>query len=177
MDLYLEIIKLHRYFESSVHLSYFSCLKCLLWFLNRSLNGVSEALIVFPDKTITAPITEYITNLWPIKHKKSTDRKYFYFCLLTEKNSQWTVCFSPEKHKLLKVIKDEKRGCEIKRYKTAEGNDILITDFTSIKKLTLDFSQPTHNAVFRKIWNEVTKIIKFVINQRHFSKTNKFWLP
>ena len=103
------------------------------------------------DKTITAPITEYITNLSLIKHKISTDRKYFDFRLLTEEKSERTVCFSPEKHKLLKVIKDEKSGCEIKRYKRTERNDILITDFTSIKKLKLDFTQPVHNAVFQEI--------------------------
>ena len=50
-----------------------------------------------------------------------------------------------------KVIKDEKSGCEIKRYKRTERNDILITDFTSIKKLKLDFTQPVHNAVFQEI--------------------------
>ena len=87
----------------------------------------------FSDKTIAAPITGYITNLSPIKHKISTDRRYFDFRLLTEEKSERTVCFSPEKHQLLKVIKDEKSGCEMNRYKRTERNDILITDFTSSK--------------------------------------------
>ena len=59
--------------------------------------------------------------------------------------------FSPEKHKLFKVIKDEKSGCEIRRYERTEQNDVLITDFTSIKKLKLDFTQSVHNAVLQEI--------------------------
>ena len=114
------------------------------------MNGVSEALF-FSDKSIAAPIIGYITNLSPIKHKISIDRKYFDFHLLTEEKSERTVYFSPEKHKLLKVIKDEKSGRDIKRYKRIERNNILITDFTSIKKLKLDFPQPVHNAFFQEI--------------------------
>ena len=105
----------------------------------------------FSDKTITAPITGHITNLSPIKHKISTDRKYFDFRLLTEEKSEQTVCFSPGNNKLLKVIKDEKSSREIKRYKRTERTDILINDFTSIKKLKLDFTQPVHKAVFQEI--------------------------
>ena len=61
------------------------------------------------------------------------------------------MCFSPEKHKLLKVIKSEKSGCEIKRYKRTERTDNLISDFTSIKKSKLNFTQPVHNAIFQEI--------------------------
>ena len=43
------------------------------------------------------------------------------------------MCFSLEKHKLLKVIEQEKAGCEIKQFKRTEQNDILITDYTSTK--------------------------------------------
>ena len=36
--------------------------------------------------------------------------------------------FSPEKHKLLKVIEQKNDGCEIKRFQKTERNDSLITD-------------------------------------------------
>ena len=67
---------------------------------------------------------------------------------LTQENSVW---FSPEKHKLLKDIEQEKAGCEIKQFKGTERNEILITDYTSIKKMKLGFMQPIHNAVFQEI--------------------------
>ena len=74
----------------------------------------------------------------------STDRKYFDFRLLTEEKSERIV-------KLLKVIKDEKSGCEIKCYRRTERNDILVTDFTSIKKSKLNFTPPVHDVVFQEI--------------------------
>ena len=135
------------------------------------MNGVSEALF-FSDKSIAAPITVYITNLSPIKYKISTDRKYFNFHLLTEEKSERIVCFSPEKHKLLKVIKDEKSDREIKRYKRIERNNILITDFTSIKKLKLDFPQPVHNAGFQEISTVENELsLSDVVNVKEISTT------
>ena len=64
----------------------------------------------------------------------STKKKCFDFRSLTQENSEQTVHFSPEKHKLLKVIEQENAGSEIKRFKRTERNDILVTDCTSIKK-------------------------------------------
>ena len=61
------------------------------------------------------------------------------------------MCFSPEKHKLLKVIEQENAGSEIKQFKRTKRNDILISDCTSIEKMKVDFTQSIHNAVFQKI--------------------------
>ena len=61
------------------------------------------------------------------------------------------MCFSPEKQKLLKVTEQERAGSEIKRFKRTEPNDILITDYISIKKMKLNFTQPIRNAVFQEI--------------------------
>ena len=84
----------------------------------------SYEYLVFSDRTIsTLQITNgYITNLSPAKHKVSTKKKYFDFQLLTEEKSERILCFSPEKHKLLKVIEQENDGCEIKRFKRTERN-------------------------------------------------------
>ena len=69
-----------------------------------NLSMHSYEYLIFSDKTISTPITGYITNLSPIKHKVSTNKRYFDIQLLTQENWERTVCFSPEKHKLLKVI-------------------------------------------------------------------------
>ena len=45
------------------------------------------------------------------------------------------MCFSPEKLKLLKVIKQENEDCEIKRFKRTEQKDILKSDHDSFRKL------------------------------------------
>ena len=44
------------------------------------------------------------------------------------------VRFPPKKHKCLKFIEQENKGCEIKWFKRTELHDILITDYTCIKK-------------------------------------------
>ena len=103
----------------------------------------SYEYLIFSDKIISTPLTGYIRNLSPIKYKVSTNKKHFDFRLLTEKKSEQTVCFLPEKHKLLKVIEQENEGCKIKRFRRTECNDTLITDSTSIKKkkMKLGFSR------------------------------------
>ena len=67
-----------------------------------------------------------------------------------EERSERPACFSPDKHKLLKVIEQENDSCEIKWFEKTESNDILITDYTTIKRMKLDFMQPIYNAVFQK---------------------------
>ena len=71
------------------------------------------------------------------------------------------MCFSPEKHKLLKVIEQENAGSEIKQFKRTKRNDILISDCTSIKKMKVDFTQSIHNAVFQKILTVEYKLSLF----------------
>ena len=80
----------------------------------------------------------------------STNKKYFHVRLLTEENSKQKTCFSQEKRRLLKVIEQENAGCEIKWLKRTKQNDILITDYNSIKEMKLDFMQPMKNAVFQE---------------------------
>ena len=54
------------------------------------------------------------------------------------------MCFSPEKHKLFTTVaqEGESNGLEIKRFKSAPQNkDIIITDFSSAKKIELTFEK------------------------------------
>ena len=122
------------------------------------LSSHSNEYSFFSDKTISTPLTGYITNLSQIEHKMLNNKKYFDFQLLTKEQSNRTVCFSPENYKLLKVIEQENDGCEIKHFKSTERDEILLSDYTSIKKMELNFMQPIHNAVFQeksKVENEL----------------------
>ena len=38
----------------------------------------------------------------------------------------------------------------VKRLKSTERDEILLTDYTSMKKMKLNFMQPIHNAVFQE---------------------------
>ena len=83
-----------------------------------NLSRHSNEYLFLSDKTISTPLTGYITNLSQIKHKVLTNKNYFDFQLLTEEQSERTVCFSPENCKLLKVIEQENDGCEtFKKYR------------------------------------------------------------
>ena len=55
--------------------------------------------------------------------------------MLTEKKVQRSVWFYPEKRQGLVSIQKEKEGSDLERFKRTERNDILVTDYTSIKKL------------------------------------------
>ena len=43
--------------------------------------------------------------------------------------------------KLETTVSEHDNGCEIKRFKRSNSNDIIITDFTSIRKKTLEFKK------------------------------------
>lgn len=67
-------------------------------------------------------------------------RKYFDFMLHTEDNVQRGVCFSPEKHELMHSIENSSSGCVLKKVKFS-NNDILVTDYSSVKKADLKFNK------------------------------------
>ena len=50
----------------------------------------------------------------------------------------------------MRAIEQKFPGYEIKGFSRTERNDFLITDYTSIKKVKLDVTQPIHNAVFQE---------------------------
>ena len=51
------------------------------------------------------------------------------------------VSFSQEKHKLIKTLNDTDDGCQIKKAKLSETNDILLTDYTTVKKVSPTFTK------------------------------------
>lgn len=54
------------------------------------------------------------------------------------------MCFSPEKRNLFSEIStsEDGSGCEIKKYKRGNGDDIIINDWSSVKKAKLSFTAP-----------------------------------
>ena len=98
----------------------------------------------------------YVANISPIKTaRKDSKRKYFDFDLITYGSKERTVCFSPEKHPLLQYIQKEKTGCELKKFKRSDNSDIMITDFTSVRKLEPDFP----NVEFKPEFESISKVI------------------
>lgn len=105
-----------------------------------------------PKKRLDNSIVGYVTNVSPIKTAKNNPkRKYFDFLLNTEDKMERTVCFSPEKHKLVSEVHKDLTGCEIKKYKRSDTNDIIITDFSSVKKLAPSFELQTPEVVLKTI--------------------------
>ena len=99
-------------------------------------------------------ITGYVVDISPIKMAKSKKRSYFDFSLLNENKQLRSVCFSPEKHKLLTKIHQEKSsniGCEIKNFKNSDVGDLMVTNFTSIKRVKLNFDLPEVETMFTSI--------------------------
>lgn len=96
-------------------------------------------------------IVGYISDVSPIKQARESKRKYFDFTLNTENSEERSVCFSPEKHKLISIIESEKSGCELKKFKKSDRDDILVTDYTSVKKVKLSFEMPAKQEVITEV--------------------------
>jgi len=102
---------------------YFSWLICVIYLIDETITG-------------------FVTQVSPIKTAKSNNkRKFFDFLLTTNDKHERSVCFSPEKHKLVSEICESKQGCEIKKFKRSDTNDIIVGDYTSVKRTKLDFNQ------------------------------------
>ena len=78
---------------------------------------------------------------------KNKTTKYFNFNIQSEEENCKCVCFSPEKHRLFKEISNkstQKCGAEIKRFMLQDdSSDLMITDYTAVKKRKLDFEPRT----------------------------------
>ena len=64
---------------------------------------------------------------------------------------------------VIKKYETGKRVCEIKRFKRTELNYILITHYTFIKKMKLDFTQPIQKAVLQEKWTMENELPMFDI--------------
>ena len=80
-------------------------------------------------------------NLTPIRQaSRDKSKKFFNFGLQQSDKETRVACFSPEKRKLVEKICSDHTGCEIKKFKLSSSSDnILITDFASIKKVDISF--------------------------------------
>lgn len=78
----------------------------------------------------------------------------------TGEKRERTVCFSPEKHKLISEIQNQNTGCELKRFKRSGSNDIIINNNSSVKKIKVDFDRPSSEEVkvisIAEVLNEAT---------------------
>ncbi|XP_057316783.1 uncharacterized protein LOC130657803 [Hydractinia symbiolongicarpus] len=95
---------------------------------------------------------ELISIIAQLKGENMTDddidnmslNQHFDFNLIQLKKETRVVCFSPEKRKLFSEISTSENGsgCEIKKYKRGNGDDIIINDWSSVKKAKLSFTAP-----------------------------------
>jgi len=94
----------------------------------------------------------YIENTSPVKvSRKDRKRKYFEFSLIQNDATKRAVCFSPEKHELISEIEKEQAGCELRKAKVSASNDIMITDFTSVRKTKINFPKESLKLDFSTI--------------------------
>ena len=91
----------------------------------------------------------YVYDATNANTAKNKTTKYFNFNIQSEEENYKCVCFSPEKHRLLKEISNEsiqKRGVEIKRFKLQDdSSDLMATDYRAVKKENLILSLEHYN--------------------------------
>ena len=82
----------------------------------------------------------------PIKLSKEKKRRYFNFLIQNDDTVHRGVCFSPEKHRLFPDIINDSSNSSIatKRFRSSDNNnDIIINDFSSVKKTEFTFERKT----------------------------------
>ena len=78
-------------------------------------------------------------------------KQNFDFCLHGQDEVRRSVCFNPQKHKILDEISKSQhdQGCIIKKVKLNEENtDFILTDFTTITKSKLAYDKAEHQLNF-----------------------------
>ena len=86
------------------------------------------------------PVSGYLSDVSPVKVSKDKERKYFNFSIENDDTLYWSVCYSAEKHRLF--ISDRTHsGIEIKRFRFSYNIDIIVNDFSSVKKTELNFER------------------------------------
>ena len=91
------------------------------------------------------PISGYVFNVSPLKVSKA-NCSYFEYEIENSTNQSRTVCFSPEKRRLIESIatdEDQNIGCELAHFKKSDNDDLLVTDFTSVKRVKLNLEKPS----------------------------------
>ena len=79
------------------------------------------------------------------------EKKIFNFSIQNDDTLHRGVCFSPEKHRLLNDIRNDSShsGLEMKRFRSSDNNnEIIVNDFSSVKKTELNFERKTLQSKF-----------------------------
>ena len=89
-------------------------------------------------------VVGYISELKDLKQfKKDRKREYFVFSLSTEKETQRTVCFSPDKYRLVSQVARENTGLEMTKFQRNDSNELILSTKSVIRKLAPDFDKQT----------------------------------
>ena len=78
-------------------------------------------------------------------------KQNFDFCLHGQDEVRRSVCFNPQKHKILDEISKSQhdQGCIIKKVKlNKENTDFVLTDFTTITNSKLAYNKAEHQLNF-----------------------------
>ena len=108
-------------------------------------------LISFLTYYLDVFVSGYLSEVTPIKVSKDKKRRYFDFSIQNDDTLHRGVCFSTEKHRLFNgIINDSSNsGIEIKRFRSSDNNsDIIVNDFSSLKKTELNFERKHCNQKF-----------------------------
>ena len=90
------------------------------------------------------PISDYVFNVLSRIVSKAK-RRYFEFEIQNSTNQSETVCFLPEKRRLIESIatdEDQNTRCDLVNFKKSDNGDLLVTNFTSVKRVKLNFKKP-----------------------------------
>ena len=82
----------------------------------------------------------------PIKVFKDKKRRYLNFSIQNDDTLHHGACFFLQKHQLFNdIINDSSHsGIEVKRFRSSDNNnDIIVNDFSSVKKSKLNFERKT----------------------------------
>ena len=101
-------------------------------------------------------ISGYVASVSPLKISKAK-RSYFEFGKQNSTNQLQTVCFSPEKRRVIENIPTDEYqnvGCELVNFKKSDNGDILVIIFTSVKRMKLNFEKQSLIASYSTV-NEI----------------------
>ena len=122
--------------------------------------------ILFLIYYLHVSVSGYLSEVTPIKVSKDKKRRYFNFSIQDDDTIHCCVCFSREKHRLFNdIINDSSHfGIEIKRFHSSDySNDIIVNDFSSVKKTELNLERKTLQSKFCTIEQVINECVTYDI--------------
>ena len=122
-------------------------------------------LILFLIYYLHVSVSGYLSEVTPIKVSKDKKRRYFNFSIQDDDTIHCCVCFSREKHRLFNDINDSSHfGIEIKRFHSSDySNDIIVNDFSSVKKTELNLERKTLQSKFCTVEQVINECVTYDI--------------